>query len=111
MKKILLTVLMLALYGSIYAQFIKGVDLSFVNQLEDCGVQYGENGVSKDPFEVLSQKGANLVRVRLWHTPEADLKIKTQVMVVVLITLLQQFNEQKLMVCKSCWTFTIQIGG
>ncbi|MEA9797339.1 arabinogalactan endo-1,4-beta-galactosidase [Xanthomonas campestris] len=44
-----------------------GADLSYVNEMEECGVQYRENGVVKDPFELFHTHGANLVRVRLWN--------------------------------------------
>ncbi len=46
-----------------------GADLSYVNEMEDCGGQYRANGELVDPFALFSQYGANLVRVRLWHTP------------------------------------------
>lgn len=46
-----------------------GVDLSYVNEMEDCGGEYRVDGEVTDPFEIFSDYGANLVRVRLWHTP------------------------------------------
>jgi arabinogalactan endo-1,4-beta-galactosidase len=46
-----------------------GVDLSYVNEMEDCGGEYRVNGELADPFQIFSDYGANLVRVRLWHTP------------------------------------------
>ena len=46
-----------------------GVDLSYVNEMEDCGSEYRVNGTLTDPFVLFSDYGANLVRVRLWHTP------------------------------------------
>ncbi|MBN2635710.1 MAG: glycosyl hydrolase 53 family protein [Prolixibacteraceae bacterium] len=48
-----------------------GVDLSYVNELEDSGVLYynAENNLT-DPYELLADKGANLVRLRLWHNPQ-----------------------------------------
>ncbi|PRZ01299.1 arabinogalactan endo-1,4-beta-galactosidase [Marinilabilia salmonicolor] len=49
--------------------FIKGLDLSYVNQVEDHGGIYKQEGVAADPFEILTEKGGNLVRVRLWHNP------------------------------------------
>jgi arabinogalactan endo-1,4-beta-galactosidase len=52
------------------AEFAMGVDLSYVNQVEDHGGVYLENGVQVDPFEVLQKHGANTVRVRLWHNPD-----------------------------------------
>lgn len=51
------------------AQFYFGNDLSYVNQLEDCGAVYREGGVAKDPFRILADHGTNLVRVRLWNDP------------------------------------------
>ncbi|HPN70932.1 MAG TPA: glycosyl hydrolase 53 family protein [Saprospiraceae bacterium] len=52
------------------SKFVMGVDLSYVNAVEDAGGVYkDENGQVVDPFVYLQKKGANLVRVRLWHTP------------------------------------------
>lgn len=50
--------------------FYKGVDLSYVNEMEDCGAVYYEDNVAKDPYAIFSDQGANLVRLRLWHTPD-----------------------------------------
>lgn len=47
-----------------------GVDLSYVNQMEDCGGKYFKNGKQQDPFELFKFSGANIVRVRLWHSPQ-----------------------------------------
>ncbi|MCC6459562.1 MAG: glycosyl hydrolase 53 family protein [Saprospiraceae bacterium] len=46
-----------------------GADLSYVNEMEDCGVVYQENGQPKDPYRIFADKGCNLVRLRLWHSP------------------------------------------
>ncbi len=46
-----------------------GVDLSYINEMEDCGGVYRENGRRVDPFALFAERGANLARVRLWHTP------------------------------------------
>lgn len=54
----------------LFPKFIKGVDLSYVNQVEDYNGIYYENGKKKDLFKLLQQKGANLVRLRLWHSPK-----------------------------------------
>ena len=45
-----------------------GVDLSYVNQIEDYGGTYSDSGKVKDCFKILKDHGANTVRVRLWHT-------------------------------------------
>ena len=44
-----------------------GADLSYVNELEDCGAVFTEHGQRRDVFELLHSRGANLVRVRLWN--------------------------------------------
>lgn len=46
-----------------------GADLSYVNEMEANGGQYRRNGQVCDPFQLFRDYGANLVRVRLWHTP------------------------------------------
>jgi arabinogalactan endo-1,4-beta-galactosidase len=50
-------------------EFNMGVDLSYVNQVEDYGGVYKDSGQAKDCFQILKNHGANTVRVRLWHTP------------------------------------------
>ncbi|MCB0424875.1 MAG: glycosyl hydrolase 53 family protein [Mangrovimonas sp.] len=52
------------------SNFFYGADLSYVNEMEDCGASYKDaNGVTKDPFVIFKEAGTNLVRVRLWHHP------------------------------------------
>lgn len=51
-------------------QFYFGLDLSYVNEMDDCGAVYLENGESKDAFQLFGAHGANLVRARLWHNPD-----------------------------------------
>lgn len=51
------------------AQPWQGLDLSYVNQMEDCGAVYYEEGTARDPYELLAERGCQLVRLRLWHTP------------------------------------------
>lgn len=52
-----------------FPTFVKGIDLSYVNQIEDYNGKYTANGDKVDPFNYFSEKGANLVRLRLWHNP------------------------------------------
>lgn len=50
--------------------FYYGADLSYVNEMEDCGATYtNANNVTKDPFLIFKEAGTNLVRIRLWHNP------------------------------------------
>jgi len=56
-------------------EFCMGVDLSYINQIEDKGGSYRDSGTVKDPFTIFSNHGANVVRVRLWHTPTWQLPV------------------------------------
>ncbi|QGZ96238.1 glycoside hydrolase family 53 protein [Terricaulis silvestris] len=49
--------------------FYFGADLSYVNEMEDCGATYRVDGVQRDPYEIFHASGHNLVRLRLFHTP------------------------------------------
>lgn len=49
--------------------FYFGNDLSYVNEMEACGVVYKENEQAKDPYQIFADHNNNLVRLRLWHTP------------------------------------------
>lgn len=51
------------------AQFYFGADQSYVNEMEDCGADFKENGQPKDVYQIFADHGCNLVRLRLWHTP------------------------------------------
>jgi arabinogalactan endo-1,4-beta-galactosidase len=46
-----------------------GGDLSYVNEMEDCGAVYRFNGKPINPFDLLKREGGNLVRVRIWVDP------------------------------------------
>ena len=51
--------------------FYYGADLSYVNEMVDCGASYyDENGLAKDPYSLFKEAGTNLVRVRLWNNPD-----------------------------------------
>ncbi|MBK8922321.1 MAG: glycosyl hydrolase 53 family protein [Saprospirales bacterium] len=50
-------------------EFYVGADLSYVNEMEDCGVAYKENGQTKDPYQIFADNGCSMVRLRLWHSP------------------------------------------
>ena len=49
--------------------FYFGHDLSYVNQMEDCGAVFKEKGEPKDVYHIFADHGTNLVRVRLWIDP------------------------------------------
>ena len=51
-------------------KFYFGVDLSYVNQVEDNGGVFRTiTGEVTDPFIHLARNGANLARIRIWHNP------------------------------------------
>ena len=50
--------------------FYYGADLSYVNEMEDCGAVYKDSNENfKDPYKIFAEAGTNLVRIRLWHNP------------------------------------------
>ena len=50
--------------------FYMGADLSYVNEMEDCGAVYkNSDNQEADVFDIFEKAGANLIRVRLWHNP------------------------------------------
>src|SRR5690606_3755747 len=50
--------------------FYFGADLSYVNHILDRGGQYKIEGVVADPYQIFSDQGTDLVRLRLWHNPQ-----------------------------------------
>jgi len=44
-----------------------GADLSFANEMDDCGAVYREGGVPKDVYQIFKDHGANLIRIRIWN--------------------------------------------
>ena len=52
------------------APFYFGADLSYVNEMEDCGAKYRAAGTVQDPYALFKAHGFNLVRVRLWNNPD-----------------------------------------
>ena len=52
-------------------QFYKGMDLSFQSELENYNIDYkDEDGNSVELLDFVRSKGTNLVRLKLWHTPQ-----------------------------------------
>ncbi|MEX2234745.1 MAG: glycosyl hydrolase 53 family protein [Cyclobacteriaceae bacterium] len=50
--------------------FYFGGDLSYVNQILDQGGVYKDGSEVASPYKIFKERGGNLVRLRLWHTPE-----------------------------------------
>ena len=49
--------------------WIKGMDLSSLLEVEECGGRFRDKGVSGDAMEILHSYGMNLIRLRLWNNP------------------------------------------
>lgn len=49
--------------------FIKGVDLSTLLELEQCGAKYFDRGEETDILEIMKRYDINSVRLRLWNDP------------------------------------------
>ena len=49
---------------------ILGADLSYVNEIEDASAFFTSEGDTIDPYSYFAEKGANIIRLRLWHNPE-----------------------------------------
>ncbi|MGB3801398.1 MAG: glycosyl hydrolase 53 family protein [Lewinella sp.] len=63
--------LLLLLSGLLPGQCIQGGDLSYVNAVEAGGGVYRDTGGERvDPYAYFAERGAEMVRLRLWHTPE-----------------------------------------
>jgi arabinogalactan endo-1,4-beta-galactosidase len=67
---VLISMLLAAQVQAAEPCFYFGVDLSYANEMDDCGAVYRENGELRDPFVLFGNYGANLVRARLWHDPD-----------------------------------------
>ena len=48
----------------------RGGDLSYINELDDCGAVYSDNDGRSDAYQIMAAAGANLARLRLWHSPD-----------------------------------------
>lgn len=70
MKQVLLLFALLMAKLLTAQTFYLGADLSYVNEMEDCGAVFYENQQAKYPFAIFSDHQANIVRFRLWHTPD-----------------------------------------
>lgn len=51
---------------------IKGMDLSTLPEVENCGGKFFDSGVQGDAVEILKSCGMNMVRLRLWNDPYSE---------------------------------------
>lgn len=50
--------------------FVFGADLSFANEMSDCGAVYKDGGKASDVYTIMKAHGTNVVRLRLWNNPD-----------------------------------------
>lgn len=53
-------------------EYIKGMDLSSLLEVERLGGTFKKNKITRDIFEILMESGVNYVRLRLWNDPYAE---------------------------------------
>ena len=54
------------------SEYIKGMDVSTLLEIEKCGGTFFDNGEKKDMLEILRAYNCNYIRLRLWNNPYTD---------------------------------------
>jgi len=47
-----------------------GVDISYANEMDDCGAVYKSGGQTVDQYRFFKSAGANTARIRIWNNPD-----------------------------------------
>jgi len=47
-----------------------GVDISYANEMDDCGAVYKAGGKTVDQYAFFKSAGANVARIRIWNDPD-----------------------------------------
>jgi arabinogalactan endo-1,4-beta-galactosidase len=47
-----------------------GVDISYANEMDDCGAVYKAGGPRVDQFQFFKSEGANVARIRIWNNAD-----------------------------------------
>jgi arabinogalactan endo-1,4-beta-galactosidase len=63
-------------------EFIRGADVSFLQQVEDNGGIFRENGTAKDPLSILKDHNLNYIRLRLWNNPSEGYNNLSKLLVI-----------------------------
>ena len=61
-------------------QFIKGVDISMLRQVEENGGLFYDDGNQVDAMELFKSNGFNTARVKVWHTPSLNYNSANEVL-------------------------------
>ena len=54
------------------SDFIRGMDISMLPEIEALGGKYYQDGTEKNLFEILKDNGVNYIRARLWVDPQSN---------------------------------------
>ncbi|GAA1677402.1 glycosyl hydrolase 53 family protein [Glycomyces endophyticus] len=55
--------------AAVRSDFIMGVDVGMLGEVEDLGGRFYDDGVEGDALGIMADHGANMVRLRLWNDP------------------------------------------
>ena len=55
-----------------YMEFIKGMDLSTLLELERCGATYYDNGEEMDILDIMKRYDVDTIRLRVWNDPWSE---------------------------------------
>jgi hypothetical protein len=62
--------------------FIKGVDVSFLPQVETCGGVFFDEGMPTDALQIFARHGLNWARLRVWVNPPDGANSLDQVLIM-----------------------------
>lgn len=52
-------------------EYVKGMDVSSLDEIEQLGAKFYDHGQEKDLFEILKDYDTNYIRLRLWNDPKS----------------------------------------
>ena len=55
--------------GNRMLEYIKGMDVSSMDEIEQLGAVFYDEGKQGDLLEILKKYGSNYIRLRLWNDP------------------------------------------
>ena len=54
------------------SRFIKGMDLSTLQEMEQCGAKYFYGGKERDILDIMRDCGVDTIRLRIWNDPKSE---------------------------------------
>lgn len=53
-------------------KFIKGMDMSTLKELEECGAKYFDQGKEKDVLQIMKEHDIDTIRLKIWNDPKSE---------------------------------------